>query len=123
MGHRTDELPRGAGALRCRRPCGRFAGARLGQLQDELRPVAIGIGRTDAWILVLDTNGVNVWCAAGKGTFGTDELIRRIEATGLPEIVSHNRVIVPQLGGPGVAAHEVRKRSGFRVVYGPVRRP
>jgi hypothetical protein len=28
---------------------------------------------------------------------------------------------VPQLGGPGVAAHEVKKRSGFGVEFGPVR--
>ncbi|NQU84700.1 MAG: acetyl-CoA synthase subunit gamma, partial [Mariniphaga sp.] len=25
----------------------------------------------NAWVLVLQTYGVNVWCAAGKGTFGT----------------------------------------------------
>ena len=41
------------------------------------------LGGLDAWILVLDTKGINVWCAAGKGTFGTDELVARIEATGL----------------------------------------
>ena len=41
------------------------------------------LGGRDAWILVLDTRGINVWCAAGKGTFGTDELVRRIEETGL----------------------------------------
>ncbi|NQT19280.1 MAG: acetyl-CoA synthase subunit gamma, partial [Planctomycetes bacterium] len=63
----------------------------------------------------------NVWCAAGKGTFGTDEIVGRIEATGLAGVVSHRRLIVPQLGAPGVAAHDVKKRSGFRVVYGPVR--
>jgi acetyl-CoA decarbonylase/synthase complex subunit gamma len=74
-----------------------------------------------AWVLVLDTVGINVWCAAAKGTFGTDELVRRIETTGLPEVVSHRTLVVPQLGAVGVAAHEVRKRSGFRVVYGPVR--
>lgn len=85
---------------------------------DRLRSALAG---SDAWILVLDTNGVNVWCAAGKGTFGTDELVRRIHATSLSDVVSHNRLIVPQLGAPGIAAHEVRKRSGFRVTYGPVR--
>jgi acetyl-CoA decarbonylase/synthase complex subunit gamma len=85
---------------------------------DRLRSQLEGL---DAWVLVLDTEGINVWCAAGKGTFGTDELVRRINATDLPEIVSHNLVIVPQLGAPGVAAHEVRKRSGFKVVYGPIR--
>ena len=74
-----------------------------------------------AWILVLDTDGVNVWCAAGKGTFGTDELIRRIGSSGLEKRVEHRSLILPQLGAPGVAAHEVRERAGFRVIYGPVR--
>ncbi|MDZ4164572.1 MAG: mercury methylation corrinoid protein HgcA [Smithellaceae bacterium] len=73
------------------------------------------------WLLVLDTDGINVWCAAGKGTFGTDELVARIEETGLKDIVSHRRLVLPQLGAPGVAAHEVKKRSGFTVSYGPIR--
>jgi hypothetical protein len=85
---------------------------------DALRSALAGF---DGYILVLDTQGVNVWCAAGKGTFGSDELIRRIEATSLHEVVNHRVLILPQLGAPGVAAYEVRKRSGFKVEYGPVR--
>lgn len=79
------------------------------------------LGGVDGYILVLDTRGVNVWCAAGKGTFGTDELVKRVAETGLGEVVQHRTVILPQLGAPGVAAHEVRRHSGFRVEYGPVR--
>ncbi len=75
----------------------------------------------DAWILVLDTKGINVWCAAGKGTFGTEELIRRIEAVRLHEVVDHRKLVAPQLGAPGVSAHQVKRESGFQVVYGPVR--
>ena len=78
------------------------------------------LGGIDGYILVLDTKGVNVWCAAGKGTFGTDELVHRIEETQLKDVVNHRELILPQLGGPGVSAHEVRKRSGFKVEYGPV---
>jgi hypothetical protein len=74
----------------------------------------------DVYILVLDTKGINVWCAAGKGTFGTDELVRMIALTNLPCLVRHREIIVPQLGAPGIAAHEVSRRSGFRVRYGPV---
>jgi acetyl-CoA decarbonylase/synthase complex subunit gamma len=73
------------------------------------------------WILVLDTKGINVWCASGKGTFGTDELVGRIETSGLSKVVSHRELILPQLSGPGVAAHHVKKLSGFRVIYGPIR--
>ena len=85
---------------------------------DALRSSLPGL---DGFILVLDTQGINVWCAAGKGTFGTDELVRRTQATGLKEAVTHRRLILPQLAAPGVAAHEVVRRAGFRVEYGPVR--
>jgi len=74
-----------------------------------------------AWILALDTQGINVWCAAGKGTFGTVELVNRIESSGLSSLVSHRELLLPQLAGPGVAAHQVKKLSGFNVIYGPVR--
>ena len=74
-----------------------------------------------AWLLVLDTQGINVWCAAGKGTFGTDELVQRIAVTHAARVVSGAALILPQLAGPGVAVHEVRRRTGLRVVYGPVR--
>jgi hypothetical protein len=83
--------------------------------------VRSSLARNDAWILVLDTKGVNVWCAAGKGTFGTGELIRRIALTSLASVVSHRMLILPELGAPGVSAHEVQKYTGFLVEYGPVR--
>lgn len=79
------------------------------------------LGGLSAWILVLDTQGINVWCAAGKGTFGTDELVARLASSGLDRIVSHRNLVLPQLGAPGIAMHEVRKRSGFKVIYGPIR--
>lgn len=74
----------------------------------------------NAWILVLDTKGINVWCAAGKGTFGTDELIAKIRSSDLKNIVSHRELILPQLSAPGIAAHVIKKNTGFKVIYGPV---
>ncbi|MBI0582955.1 MAG: carbon monoxide dehydrogenase [Methanomassiliicoccus sp.] len=85
---------------------------------DALRTSLRGI---DAYILVLDTKGINVWCAAGKGTFGTEEMVSRIRDTSLAEVVDHRRIVLPQLGAPGVAAHQVKKETGFTVEYGPVR--
>ncbi|MDI6801372.1 MAG: mercury methylation corrinoid protein HgcA [Thermodesulfovibrionales bacterium] len=74
----------------------------------------------NAWILVLDTKGINVWCAAGKGTFGTDELVRQINQIELHKVVNHRRIIVPQLGAVGVNARAVQQATGFRVHFGPV---
>ncbi len=85
---------------------------------DSLRKHLAGI---NTWVLVLDTKGVNVWCSAGKGTFGTEELIGRIQSVNLATLVKHRTVILPQLAAPGVAAHTVTARTGFKVIYGPVR--
>jgi acetyl-CoA decarbonylase/synthase complex subunit gamma len=85
---------------------------------DHLRRALKGL---NAWILVIDTKGINVWCAAGKGTFGTKEIIDRIKIHALLNIVDHRKIIVPQLGAPGISAYEVKAATGFRVIYGPVR--
>ena len=77
-------------------------------------------GDLNAWILVLNTMGVNVWCAAGKGNFGTGELSDRIVSSRLSQVVEHRRLIVPQLGAVGISAHEVKQKTGFEVIYGPV---
>ncbi|HEX3000849.1 MAG TPA: mercury methylation corrinoid protein HgcA [Methanoregula sp.] len=105
LGHPTAESPV-------------FASANYTLSFDALRSALAGI---DAWILVLDTKGINVWCAAGKGTFGTAELVRRIGGSGLATVVSHRKIIVPQLGAPGISWPEVLRQSGFTVEYGPVR--
>ena len=85
---------------------------------DHVRKNLAGI---NGWLLVLDTRGVNVWCAAGKGTFSTGELVKRIKSVSLENIVNHRRIILPQLGATGVAAHKVKAETGFNVHYGPVR--
>ncbi len=85
---------------------------------DKLRAALPG---RNAWIMALNTEGINVWCAAGKGTFGTEELVRRIALSKLVDVVSHRKLILPQLSGPGIAAYEVKKLAGFRVTYGPIK--
>lgn len=85
---------------------------------DALRQELSGI---NAWILVVDTRGINVWCAAGKKTFSADEIARQVKRARLAEIVSHRELILPQLAASGVASHELNKKCGFRGIFGPVR--
>lgn len=85
---------------------------------DALRKELSGL---DAWLLVLDTKGVNVWCAAGKKTFSAGEVVRRVRACGLERLVAHRTLVLPQLAASGVAARDVRRGCGFKVVFGPVR--
>lgn len=75
----------------------------------------------NVWLLVLETYGINVWCAAGKGTFGTGELVRRVNSTRLAEVVNHRKLILPLLGAVGVKGVEVLKRTGFKVRFATIR--
>jgi hypothetical protein len=85
---------------------------------DELRS---SLADLDVWLLVIDTCGINVWCAAGKGTFCAEEVARVVHEASLAEIVEHRRLVLPQLSAPGVAAHKVKEACGFRATFGPVR--
>ncbi len=75
----------------------------------------------DAWVLVVDTRGINVWCAAGKALFCTREVVQRVTQSMLKKVVRHNQLILPQLAATGVSAHQLKKESGFTVLWGPVR--
>ena len=74
-----------------------------------------------AWILVIDTRGINVWCAAGKGTFSAGEIAYQVQKARLGELVTHRALILPQLSANGVAAHELKKLCGFSGRFGPVK--
>lgn len=74
-----------------------------------------------AFILVVDTRGINVWCAAGKGTFSADEVALQVSRSNLAERVNHRRLILPQLAAPGVATHTLKKKCGFSANFGPIR--
>ena len=94
-----------------------FATANYKLTFDHLRRALAGM---NAWILVLDTHAVNVWCAAGKGTFNAEELVRQVQAVQLNRVVTHRRIILPQLGASGMDAAQASRECGFHVVFGPV---
>ena len=65
--------------------------------------------------------GINVWCAAGKGTFSADEVARMVAETRLAEVVESSAPDPSAAGRTGVAAHRVKEPCGFRATFGPVR--
>lgn len=84
---------------------------------DVLRSHLAGV---NAWMLVLNTNGINVWCAAGKGRFSTLAVAEQVKAVGLDKLVTHRCLVLPQLAATGVAARQVKAKCGFKVIWGPV---
>ncbi|NLW82101.1 MAG: hypothetical protein GXY42_10580 [Desulfovibrionales bacterium] len=83
--------------------------------------VRFALAGRDVWLLVVDTRGINVWCAGGKGTFNAAGVSEQVRKTGLERVVSHRQLILPQLGANGVRALDLRRTCGFEAVFGPVR--
>jgi NAD-dependent dihydropyrimidine dehydrogenase PreA subunit len=76
---------------------------------------------TDAWLLVANSRGVNVWCAATGGLLTDHDVIAAVKTTGIEERVDHRRLILPQLAATGVEAKLIQQRTGWHIVWGPVR--
>lgn len=75
----------------------------------------------DCFLLVAPSRGINVWCAAAGGHLTANEVASVIKTSGISELVDHRRLVLPQLAATGVERKHVEERTGWRVVFGPVR--
>lgn len=75
----------------------------------------------DAWLLVANSRGINVWCAAGGGHFTHHDIIAAIRAARLSERVVHRRLVLPQLAATGVERRRIAEATGFEGRWGPAR--
>ncbi len=78
-------------------------------------------GRVDCWLLVADSAGINVWCAAGGGYFTAEKIVAAFKTYHLDEVVDHHALILPQLCANGVDGWALRRETGWGVHWGPVR--
>lgn len=78
-------------------------------------------GQVDAWVLVADSAGINVWCASGGRFFTAEKVIAAVKSSGIEKLVSHRALILPQLCANGVDGWKVREETGWGVHWGPVK--
>jgi NAD-dependent dihydropyrimidine dehydrogenase PreA subunit len=74
----------------------------------------------DCYLLVANSRGINVWCAAAGGHFTSHDVISALKTSGIEEIVNHRKVILPQLAATGIESRVIQKKTGWNVVWGPV---
>jgi len=74
----------------------------------------------DAYLLVANSRGINVWCAATGGLFTNHDIISVLKTSGIEDMVDHRNVILPQLAAAGIEARQVQKKTGWKVIWGPV---
>jgi NAD-dependent dihydropyrimidine dehydrogenase PreA subunit len=74
----------------------------------------------DCYLLVAPAGGIDVWCAAGGGRFSVDSIISILKTSRVAGLVDHRRLILPQLCANGINLFDVRRRTGWSAVFGPV---
>ncbi len=74
----------------------------------------------DAYLLVANSRGINVWCAATGGLFTNHDVVSVLKTSGIEELVDHRQVILPQLAATGIESEVIRQKTGWRVIWGPV---
>jgi NAD-dependent dihydropyrimidine dehydrogenase PreA subunit len=74
----------------------------------------------DAYLLVANSHGVNVWCSATGGLLSNHDVISVLKTSGIEDVAHHRQVVLPQLAAAGVEGEIIRKKTGWKVVWGPV---
>jgi len=76
--------------------------------------------KVDAWLLVAESRGVNVWCAAGGDEFNTHSVVAAVKTSGVADRVDHRMLVLPPLGAPAIDAAQVAEQTGWKTRWGPV---
>ncbi len=92
-----------------------------GNFQLTVARVERALAGLDAYLLVANSRGVNVWCAATGGLLTDHDVVTVLKASGIEDLVDHRQVILPQLAATGIEGKAIQRRTGWRVIWGPVR--
>jgi ubiquinone/menaquinone biosynthesis C-methylase UbiE/NAD-dependent dihydropyrimidine dehydrogenase PreA subunit len=84
-----------------------------------VRRVEKALAGVDAWLLVVPSNGINVWCAACGGELNTQGVTGALKISGISQLVSHRRLILPQFSAPAIDIQKLKKQTGFKAFFGP----
>lgn len=82
------------------------------------------------WLMVQDTEGWNVWCAADARIFSAEKAAALMRAYDVDGLLNHKTIVIPRLGGriarrlseltaPSTVS-EATSGQGWRVIKGPI---
>jgi ferredoxin len=85
-----------------------------------VKRVERALDRIDCYLLVANSDGHNVWCGATGGHFTNHDVISVLKTSGIEELVDHKNVVLPQLSATGIEAKYIERKTGWKVIWGPV---
>ena len=92
-----------------------------GNYTETVRRVREALKGEDVWLLVTNSKGINVWCAAGGGHLTHHDVISAIVTSGAVTKVDNHTLVLPQLGATGIERQKIADATGWTAVWGPAR--
>ena len=74
----------------------------------------------DCYLLIANSKGINVWCAATGGHLTDHSVISILKTSGIEKLVSHRKITFPQLAASGIEAKTIKNKTGWEIIWGPV---
>ncbi|MGD8623538.1 MAG: 4Fe-4S binding protein [Anaerolineae bacterium] len=84
-----------------------------------VRRVLRALEGLDCYLLVANSKGINVWCAAGGGILNAHAAISVLKTSRIADRVNHHTLILPQFSAPGIDVDRIRAETGWRCKFGP----
>ena len=117
---RLFPLPAKTGLLRIGDPDAKAPVLVTGNYELTVKRLLRALRGQNCYLLVAPTRGINVWCAATGGIFTENSVVVAVKTTGIGRLVSHRTLILPQLSAAGIDCEEIKRRTGWSCLFGPV---
>jgi len=85
-----------------------------------VRRVEKALTSQNCYLLVVQSKGINVWCASAGGEMNTHSIITALKTSDIASLVDHRELILPQLSATGIDTKLLKKVSGWKGKWGPV---
>ncbi|MFZ0750093.1 MAG: hypothetical protein WAM70_12095, partial [Pyrinomonadaceae bacterium] len=86
-----------------------------------VRRLSKSLKKENCYLLVAPAGGINVWCGSVGGRFTIESIISIIKTSTIERLVTHRRLILPQLCAPSINSRELNSRAGWTAQFGPIR--
>lgn len=92
-----------------------------GNYTETVRLMKKALRGQNVWLLLANSKGINVWCAAGGGHFTHHDIISAVVTSRVDEKVTNRTLILPQLGATGIERQKITESTGWKTIWGPAR--
>jgi NAD-dependent dihydropyrimidine dehydrogenase PreA subunit len=92
-----------------------------GNYTETVRRLRKALKGENVWLLVANSKGINVWCAAGGGHLTHHDVISAVVTSRAEAKIDNHTLVLPQLGATGIERQKITEATGWTTIWGPAR--